>query len=185
MILSQPQILALVEKPKNKPLLDRAREIYVSHRLHLKGEGLQEFLAKIEGYENEDQHTLRKKLANPATVPIYAKETDLMNKVFSAQGFSRYFQFKDSGQHKLNADFINYLSKDVGDGLSIKQWMRDIWLDKVNFDSTGVAMLELPEQQQGEMPEPYVTFRSVMDIHDIEIKGNTVEYVIFKTEVIE
>ena len=185
MILTQPDILALVEKPKNKPLLERAREIYVSHRLHLKGEGLQEFLAKIEGYENEDQYSLRKKLANPATVPIYAKETDLMNKVFSAQGFSRYYQFKDSSQEKLSADFIDYLSRDVGDGLSIRQWMRDIWLDKVNFDCTGVTMIELPENQESERPEPYATFRSVMDIHDIKLKGNRVEYIIFKTEVIE
>ena len=132
MILSQTQLLALVEKPKNKPLLDRAREIYVSHRLHLKGEGLQEFLAKIEGYENEDQHTLRKKLANPATVPVYAKETDLMNKVFSAQGFSRYFQFKDSMQEQVRGVIDAYWS--------LVAARTDVWARRQQVEQLTVAV---------------------------------------------
>ena len=184
MILSSAEILSLVEKPKNKHLLDRAREIFASHRLHLKGEGLQEFLYKIEGYDNEEQYLLRKKLAKATTVPIYAKETDLMNKVFSAQGFSRYYQFNNSRQEKLVADFSSYLSTDIGDGLTIKQWMRDIWLDRVNYDSTGVAMIELPEQQTTALPEPYVVFKSVLDIHDITLLGNKVEYIIIKKEIV-
>jgi hypothetical protein len=184
-ILTQAQILELVKKPKNKSLIERAREILVSHRLHLKGEGLQEFLCKIEDYENETQHSLRQKLAKPATVPIYSRETELMSRIFSAQGFSKYYQFTPSRQETLNADIINYLSNDIGDGLTLKQWMRDVWLDKVNYDCTGVVMMELPTIQTTTLPEPYATFRSILDIHDLEVSGNYLEYVIFKQEVFE
>lgn len=183
MVLLQSEILDLVQKPKAENLLERGRLIYKNHRLHLKGDGLLAFLSKIDGFENKEQFDLRKNLAKPATVPVFAKETDMMNKVFSAQGFTRYYQFTPSTQEKYSQDFTNYLASDVGDGLTLKQWMRDVWLDKVNFDCNGVFMLELPAVQTGNLPEPYITFRSVEDIHDIYYKGDTIEYIIFKSEL--
>lgn len=183
MVLLETEILDLVEKPKAKNLLERGRLIYKNHRLHLKGEGLLDFLSRIEGFENKTQFDLRKKLAKPATVPVFAKETDMMNKVFSAQGFTRYYQFTPSTQERFSQDFTAYLNSDIGDGLTLRQWMRDVWLDKVNFDCNGVFMLELPKEQKGALPEPYLTFRSVEDIHDILFKGGTIEYIIFKNEL--
>jgi hypothetical protein len=176
-ILLQEQILDFIKKPKNEALIHRAREIFKTHQLHVKGIGLQEFLARIEGYENETQATLRRKLAKSTTVPLVGKETDLMAKIFSAQGTNKYYDLSENNEK----DFRLYLNEDVGEGLSIKEWMRDIWLDKINYDPSGVVMGELPVEPLSK-PEPYVVFRSILDIHDYYFKGNRVEYIIFKKE---
>jgi len=178
MILTEPQILAYVKKPKNEAIIRRARELFATHRLHLKGIGLDEFLGRIEGYENAVQHDLRKKLAKTATVPVFAKETDNFSKIFTAQGFSRYYQFSSATQERLEPDFREYL-RSVGEGMSMTQWMRDIWADKIHYESSGLLMVELPREANGTMAEPYLTCRSVLDLHDIEISGNKIEYVIF------
>lgn len=182
MILTHEQIIGFIKNPKNKPLIERAKEIFASHRLHIKGIGVQEFLARIEGYENPTQHDLRKKLAKSATVPIFGKETTEFDKVFNAQGFSRYYKFTPATAERFEADIKAYLNNDVGDGLSIREWMESVWLDKVNFDCSGVFMLELPMQADGPLAKPYITFRSIMDIHDYEFVGHTIEYIIFKKE---
>jgi hypothetical protein len=61
--------------------------------------------------------------------------------------------------------------------------MRDIWLDKVNYNCTGVVMGELPAEQTSK-PEPYVIFKGIEDIHDIYFRGNKIEYIIFKKTVV-
>ncbi len=179
MVLLQDQIIDFIKKPKNEALIKRAREIFKAHQLHVKGIGVTEFLARIEGYENETQATLRRKLAKATTVPLIGKEIDLQGKVFSAQGTSKYYQLSERNEK----DFRHYLSEDVGDGLSMKEWMRDIWLDKLNYDCSGVIMGELPVEPSV-VPEPYVTFKSIMDIHDYYFKGNKVEYIILKKEIV-
>jgi hypothetical protein len=87
-ILLNDQIIGFIKKPKNEALIQRACEILKTHQLHVKGIGLQEFLSKIEGYENDTQAKLRQTLAKATTVPLFGKEMDLMSKVFSAQGTS-------------------------------------------------------------------------------------------------
>lgn len=177
MVLDDKQIKSLIEKPYSKALIDRAKVLFKSHRLHIKGVGVDDFLSRMEQYENEAQHNLRKRLAKPATVPIYGKELAPFSKALSAQGFSRYYNFKLDSQKK---DFKEFLSKDIGDGMNMFQWMR-YWLEKVNYDSTGLLMVELPSKDEEE-ESPYICFKSICDIHDIEFEGNTVEYVIFKWE---
>ena len=177
MVLDDKQIKSLIEKPYSKALIDRAKQLFKSHRLHIKGVGVDDFLARIEQYENEAQHNLRKRLAKPATVPIFGKELAPFSKAFSAQGFNRYYKFKTE---TAQADFKKYLTTDLGDGMNMLQWMR-YWLEKVNYDSTGLMMVELPSESEEEL-NPYICFKSITDIHDIEFEGNTVEYVIFKWE---
>lgn len=177
MVLDDAKIKSLIEKPYSKALIDRAKQLFKSHRLHIKGVGVDDFLARIEQYENEAQHILRKRLAKPATVPIYGKELAPFSKAFSAQGFSRYYNFKLEDQ---KSDFKNYLMSDLGDGMNMSQWMR-YWLEKVNYDSTGLMMVELPSESEEEL-NPYICFKSINDIHDIDFEGNNIEYVILKWE---
>lgn len=181
MILTRDEIVGYIKKPKNENLIVRARELFAAHRLHVKGIGVQEFLARIEGYENDEQYNLRRTLAKATTVPILGRELDKCTKIFSAQGFSRYYQFNAGSQKTLDADFRNYLSSDLGDGEDLSQWM-NTWLEKVNYDSSGVIMVELPEVATT-MPEPYLTFRSIIEIRDYQFKGNKIEYIIFEKTV--
>lgn len=182
MVLSEEQILRFCQSPLNDKLVKRARHLFKSHSLHVKGVGLDEFLYRIEGYENQAQHVLRQKLAKPSTVPLFAKELDVFSKIFTAQGFSRYYQFSPATAEQNEKDLKQYLS-DVGEGMSIQQWMRDIWLDKVNHEPCGILMVELPNQTTSNQAEPYLTFKTVMDLWDIELNGNKIEYLIFVKEL--
>ena len=178
MILTDTEILALIEKPRNADMLDRARVLLAQHQLHIKGDGVQDFLQLVEGYENEGQANLRRRFAKAATVPVMAPELNTFNCIFSAQGGSQYYDFT-SGSDKLKADLTTYLAEDIGDGYNMRQWMREVWLDKVNYDCTGVMMVELPPQINGGDVRPYICWRSVMDMHDVEFSGNKIEYLIF------
>ena len=176
MALSREQIISLIKSPKHGETIKRAKEILKSHQLHLKGVGLDDFLSKIQNYENEEQLENRKKVTKPMTVPIFNKEVNTFDKAFSAQGFSRYYDI--SGEKE--SEFKEFL-KDVGEGRSMNQWMRDVWLEKVNMDCTGVFMVELPSEEdiaEGET-RPYVTFKSVVDMHDFDADGSKMEYIIF------
>lgn len=179
MILADTQVKELIEKPAHADMIKRAREIYAEHELHIKGIGVEEALWRIEQYENIEQWQLRKKLTNlPATVPVFSKELQLLNKVFNAQGGSKYYDFGNNTN--LEADFKAYLNTEIWDGHTLAQGMRDIWGDRVNTDCTGLVMAELPKYINPLRPAPYVTYKSIMDIHDMQNTGNTIDYVIFR-----
>lgn len=170
MILDQNKIVELIKEPKNSGTIARAKALLKSHQLHVQGVGMEDFLYKIQDYENDAQLANRKKTTKPTTVPIFGKELSTFEKIFSAQGFSKYYDVSDQN------DFKNYLN-DIGEGRSISEWMEQIWLEKVNYDSSGVFLLELPEEIKGK-PEPYVTFRSICDFHDFGCNGKKIEYLI-------
>lgn len=174
--LTEQDIIERIKNPKNRELVKRGKELLKSHQLHVHGVGVDDFLSKVENYENDAQLINRKKTTKPATVPIFGKELSTFNKVFSAQGFSRYYDISNESIG-LENDFKNYL-KNIGEGLSMSEIMEEIWLDKVNYDPNGVFMVELPEEPTAK-PEPYVTFRSICDIHDIDYEGKEIEYIIF------
>jgi hypothetical protein len=176
-ILSQSEIIERIKSPENGEAVKRAKEIFISHQLHVKGVGVDEFLVKVDNYENEAQLNNRRRTTKPMTVPIFGKELSTYDKAFSAQGFSRYYDIGGENQ-SLEKDFKSYLNSDLGEGRSLKEWMQDIWKEKVNYDPSGVFMIELPSEMDSR-PNPYVVYRSITDIHDIEADGKKVEYVIF------
>lgn len=164
------KIIERIKSPKNTALIDRAVEITKKHALHIYGEGVNDFISKIEGFESESQEIIRKKYTGTPTVPIYSTVLNPLEKIFSARDGSKYYDFENEDTEILFEEKLT----NVGDGMSINDWMCTVWKDKVNTNSTGLAFIEISKAG-----EPYITFKSIVDIYDIDFVGIDVSFVIF------
>jgi hypothetical protein len=172
------EIIKVIEKPLASALLVEARESQDKHKLHITGEGFDKLIKeKINGLESDKNYNVKLEVARPTTTRIYKQILNQYQKVFRAKGFFKKYQFKNNDENLVN-DFKEYLN-DVGGGLSLDQLMQIVWF-KASFEEfNGVFLVELPEQQEGDFAEPFIKFKGVEHIHDIFIKGEKIEYIIF------
>lgn len=189
MILTDEQIKEYILEPSHGKTIARAKELYTSHIRHVKGVGVEDFFIKqeIKGYESEADKLLRKDISRATTVPIFSSALGFFEKAFSASGYSRYFEFKNDKDKAKSKQFEMYLNTDVYEGMSMSKLMSTKWGDKIHYDFNGVFMVELPKAESdedliGEYNQPYVIFKSILDIHDYDVDGNKVEYIILKKE---
>lgn len=175
--------------PAHGHTIERGCHLSRQHIRHVKGVGVEEFFIsnEIKGYENEEEKLLRHKISRATTVPIYSSALGTFDKAFSASGYSRYFEFSTEDKDKTQSKELQaYLNTDVGGDMSMSQWMQHVWGDKIHYDFNGVMMVELPkideEEAKGKTNKPYVIFKSIHDIHDYDVDGMTVEYLILKAE---
>ena len=180
-ILGFKQIESIIEKPKASALLAEAHMAQNRHKLHISGEGFQEVLNKrMDGIESANHHNIRKSISKPTTQRIFASVLNEFKKVFRAGGFVRNHIFRDNDPI-LAKDFTSYLNGDnIAKGLSMKQIMEILWFKTVNEDFNGLFMVEIPEVQETELPQPFVNFVEAENIHDLWINGEVVEYLILK-----
>jgi len=172
------EIIKTIEKPYASALLAEARDSQAKHKLHITGEGFEELVnERIGGLESDKNFNVKKEVARPTTTRIYKQVLNQYQKVFRAKGFFKKYNFKNNDENLVN-DFKEYL-EDVGGGLSLDQLMQIVWF-KASFEEfNGVFLVELPETQESDFAEPFVRFKSLEHIHDIYIKGDRVEYIIF------
>jgi hypothetical protein len=172
------EIIKTIEKPYASALLVEARESQAKHKLHITGQGFEELVnERINGLESDKNFNVKKEVARPTTTRIYKQVLNQYQKVFRAKGFFKKYSFKNNDENLVN-DFKEYLN-DVGGGLSLDQLMQIVWF-KASFEEfNGVFLVELPETQKGDFAEPFVKFKSLDYIHDIYIKGDNIEYIIF------
>ncbi len=172
------EIIKTIEKPYASALLVEARESQAKHKLHITGQGFEELVnERINGLESDKNFNVKKEVARPTTTRIYKQVLNQYQKVFRAKGFFKKYSFKNNDENLVN-DFKEYLNE-VGGGLSLDQLMQIVWF-KASFEEfNGVFLVELPETQKGDFAEPFVKFKSLDYIHDIYIKGDNIEYIIF------
>lgn len=183
MILTDEKIVELILKPENGDVISRACELSRQHIRHIKGIGVTEFFKaeQVKGYENEEEKLLREKISRATTVPIFSNALSTFDKAYSASGYSRYFDFSGSSD-SLRKDLQAYLNGNIGEGLSMPGWMQQIWGDKIHYDFNGVMMVELPKVSSGTKSQPYLVFKSIHDIHDYDVDGMNLGYLILKTD---
>jgi hypothetical protein len=180
-ILSISQIEELIKKPKSSAILAEARDSQDKHKLHISGEGFGETLTRVEGLESASDLNIKKEYAQPTTTRIFSQVLNQYKKVFRAQGFSRNHKFKNNNKTLLE-DFWMYL-RDVSHGLSMRELMEVLWFPSVFKEFNGVFIVELPQMQEGDMPEPFVEFIGLEHIHDILVRGSRTEYIIFVADI--
>lgn len=187
MILTDEQVIELVLHPAHVETIEQGCLLSRQHIRHVKGIGIEDYFKSqnIKGYENSEEELLRHKISRATTVPIFASALGTFDKVFSASGYSRYFDFKN-GTDEMKKEFQAYLNNDLGEGLNMSQWMQNKWGDKIHYDFNGVLMVELPslneDELEGQQNKPYIIFKSIHDIHDYESEGVNLEYLILKAE---
>jgi len=178
------EIIKVIEKPLASALLVEARESQAKHKLHITGEGFDELIREqIDGLESDKNYNVKLQVARPRTKRIYKQILNQYQKVFRAKGFFKKYKFKNNDENLVD-DFKEYL-KDVGGGLSLDQLMQIVWF-KASFEEfNGVFLVELPEQQEGQFAEPFIKFKSLDHIHDIYVKGDKIEYIIFSWQTMD
>jgi hypothetical protein len=173
---SLEEINSIIENPINAEMLKRACEIREKHELHVSGIGLDDYIDKIQGVENDRAVSLRRALGKVITYPESQKITSVQNKVFSARGGGRFYEFSNENDQ---ARFKDFVLKNVKNDMPMSVYMRKIWKELVNTDPNGLIMAEITSDGM----DVFFSYKSSDSIHDIAYKGaQNIEYVIFKPE---
>jgi len=165
------EIAEKILNPDNAVQLERGVKLKEKHELHVAGIGLKKFLQKIDGVENEKALELRRKLANEATVRIFATTLKPLDKIFSAQGGSRIYDIENDNDKELFKQKIKSST-----GYSLQKFMDTVWRKKLNLDPFGILLLEL-----NKLGETEINYYPVNSIKSIAYKNIiTIEYIIFE-----
>ena len=92
--------------------------------------------------------------------------------MFSAKGGSSYYNLSEDADRRLREKL-----KSIVYGYSLKQWLEVFWMPAAAYDPMGLVMIEVDQQGNA-----YPTYKSVLDVFEIETSGRSVEYVIFKLD---
>ena len=168
------------ESLKNKnPLIEWAVAYSRSLRLHVNGDKnlLDSFLKRINSYENERQFEARQKhaISNKFITEELLRPVD---NAFSAKGGSKNYIFS-SGQDKKEIQFVEKLMN-VKNGLSLSEFIENIWFNKFVTDPNGLIMVETRE----EAGEAQLTYKSIECIRDYQQNGINIDWVIFEPHLI-
>lgn len=150
-------------------MIQKAKEDHKLYRMHVHGVGLEDFIKKIEGLENEQKIKLRKRLSR-SNRELWADVLRPTDKLFTAQGGSRQYNILNETQEKRFKEKINTLYK----GSSFRQWFKSYFVDKNVTDPNGVFLIE---HKNG---KAYPTYKSILGIYDYKQVGLTLEYIIFE-----
>lgn len=171
------EIAKIIKTRPNHKLIERAESIKEKHELHVSGIGLEKYLSKIQGLENENALSIRKALAKEITSSNYEMYLKPMDKIFSARGGNWSYNFSNEN------DVITFETKvlnNIDGQYSIDQWMQNVWKNKVNIDPSGLAFIEIDNIEPDKI---YLTYKSINDIYEYDFKSiSNISYVIFNPE---
>ena len=148
-----------------------AREQTKRLQVHINGIGVPEYLEQIDKYENDRQYELRKKYFTSNRF-LFANLLRHVDKVFSAQGGSRFYGIEDEGQ---KSELLNHLN-DIRHGKSLRKWIESVQSNKYYSDPCGLVFFEWTTDSC------YPTLKGINNIFNYKAKGRGVEWVIFAPE---
>lgn len=163
------------------PRIEWARAMNNHLRLHVDGIGLQEWLSRINNYENEKQFEARRKhaISNKFVVEDLLRPVD---NAFNAKGGSRNYKFT-TNEEKNTEEFVNILSN-VKSGQSLSEYIKTDWFHLFVTDPNGLIFLEINEDSEDSKAK--LCYKSIHSIKAYEQNGQHVNWVIFEPhEVIE
>jgi hypothetical protein len=165
------------------PRIVSARAMNTHLLLHVEGVGLQEYLTRINSYENELQYEARKKhaISNKFVSEELLRPID---NIFTAKGGSKYYRFT-TGQESKEKDFRLKLSN-VKSGQSLAEYIETEWRNRFITDPNGLIFCEIEQETEtGEEPNIYPCYKSIQKIRAYEQNGMNVDWVIFEPHKIE
>lgn len=168
------EIKKVILKPKNKDFLKRGIEIKKQHQLHICGVGKDDFIEKLVGYENEKALELRKQNSFYFTVPIMANSLKPVDKIFSAKGTLKYFEFADNSAEQVFKDILKQEK--------VEDFIFQRWKNITFYDPNGLFYFEISKDGT----RTYPTYKAVDSLYDIDFISQTeINYVIFQPEKID
>lgn len=180
MILTLADIQQIVKENPGKQRVQKGVEYSKKLRRHIYGEGLEQHIQLITGYEKEEMKELRKKYCR-SNKDLFSRLGRPIDKVFSARGGSIYYNLADTQERQARL-----LAQDVRDGYSVRKWVEVFWKPHMLDDPFGLLFLEILPAQQAAMARQqgksfvYPTYKSINNIFDYLTRGNRLEYIFFK-----
>lgn len=191
MILTDQQVIELIENPENSEAIKKASELQDIHKVHVNGKGYKEYIRQIIGYENTKQYTQKKELSECGTIFLTKVIIDQQSRWQNVKGTKKYYTFAKSA--KKEREFNSVLSQ-VWKNESIDYFINEFVKDALYTEFNGFVIGELPQIVRGKNPyeikdgiskplsegklKPYLIFRPIEKIIDFVSKGNKVEYII-------
>lgn len=182
MLLSEQDCLRYCETPAATADLAAGRVLEARHALHIDGKRphLLAFLAETKPeLASPEAYATLEKVATPATKPIYGQLSNLLDKVFTAQGRNFYFDFS---RPELAEDFDAYLKDKRRTGQAFYGNFRRSWPRASRVGFQGVFLEDLPPEPTPQ-PEPVTTFIPSSEIWDIELTGDRIEYLVLRQQL--
>lgn len=182
MILTFDEIKKIIKDNPGRKRISKGCDYLNTMRLHMYGEGLEDYIAKnnsLEEYEKPKARETRAKYAK-SNKDLYSRLGRPIDKVFTAKGGSIYFNLPETKQKQAVQ-----LQSDVGGGRAVRKWLEDYWKPHMLDDPFGVTFLEILPLDQATVAKKegrsyvYPTYRPISDIYDYGTNGNKLEWIVF------
>jgi hypothetical protein len=168
MTLTDEQLLDIIERRPNKHLIEFGEQQHTRARLHIHGEGMEEHLTEIKGFEKPAFRQLRAEFAQ-TNKDVFARLQKPAQKVYSARGGVTYYNLNE------NDGAAEAIDKKIRKGMSIKKWSKDHWFPHYLDDPMGITFMEVDKYMN-----VYPTYKCITTIYDYQFDGTGFEYIVFK-----
>ena len=167
MILDLDSIKQIILKNPNAAIISEAVKRYKKQRVHVTGEGTDDYLELIDGHENEAQRNLRRKLVR-SNKGLFSYILRAVDKIFTAKGGYTNYNLPE----KQKESFLEVLD-DLWRGLSVRDYLRTQIFSKYIIDENGILFIEVGDNKIE------TTYKSILEIYDYKVLGDSIDYIIF------
>ena len=187
MKLSEVEIQECILNPRHKADIDSGIKLQNEHKVHVTGDGYEDILKSTIGTTRAIQYGGERELSKPVTLFLTKKLKDELSRWKNTQGTRKTYDFGENQEmsEKFRRDVMSIVWKNGGiDRFS------DFINDALYTDFNGFAIVERGvmsgayEIRDG-IPQkptkvPYIIFKGLDDVHDYQLNGEKVEYLILK-----
>jgi len=174
MILNDDQALEVLKQSQKVPaFITKSREESKELFALIEGDQFKEELIKrVEYVEGQMKAEARKKYSRNIT-PFYEKLLRPTDNVYSATGFSKFYDIEDE---KKKEDLMRSISR-IRSGKSLQEWLRTNWMPLYHTDPNGVVFMEY---ESGDNPKCWPTYKNIEFIRNYVPRGQMVEWILFE-----
>lgn len=183
MAISLEEVREILKAPKNKSSLSKAARHEDRLRFHTEtymdqseaSAPVTTFLDWVRTLIPKDKFKIFLSLFRfpLSTVELTSKIYEELERVFDGKNPSYSFQFTDS---TYRDDWEYYRSEHLKEP---KVWRTKGW-KAMKSSINSILVVDLPEEQKGEYPEPYFYFLDIRNVIDFSLKDGKVEWLIFR-----
>ncbi len=168
MILNDDQALEVLKQSQKVPaFIIKSREESKELFALIEGDQFKEELIKrVEYVEGQMKAEARKKYSRNIT-PFYEKLLRPTDNVYSATGFSKFYNIEDE---KKKEDLMRTISR-IRSGKSLQEWLRTNWMPLYHTDPNGVVFMEY---ESGDNPKCWPTYKNIEFIRNYVPRGQMV-----------
>lgn len=167
-------IIELAKLPASERIIAMREDSTLLSTLYF-GDGTDELLAIINGYENTTQHDLRKTLAISMEFVIeeLLRQTD---SIWTAKGGNIHTEFEGEAKKKFKEAL-----KDVRGGMNLRQFVKEIWWERFVTDPNGLIFMEVSEDGK----DFEFTYKSINFIQAYKVDGIQPTWILFEPHKVE